>query len=302
MSQTSFDWNHLRVFYIVAEAGSFTEAGKKLHLSQSAVSRQIAALEQDLGIPLFHRHARGLVMTEAGNTLFEVAADLRSKLDAVSMNIGGGKDKPKGSLTVSAPFGFGVDWLSPRISKFNYLYPDVNLTILIRDLPPDLTRGEADVAIIMKAPHQPGLIQKKLIEIHNGLYASEKYLNEYGMPKSEKDLDQHKILIYGPTNPGVFADINWAISVGREDSSSRNFYAQVDNSIALMNLVIGGSGIASLPIYRAREHKTLVRVLPDVTSPCLNCYLIFSESVRNSARIRAFSEFLVAEIKKTSFD
>src|SRR6201996_1417123 len=127
------DWDKLRVFHAVAEAGSFTHAGDSLNLSQSAVSRQISGLEESLQVPLFHRHARGLILTEQGELLYRTARDVFAKLSMTEAMLSESKERPKGPLKVTTTVAFGSAWLTPRIKEFLDLYPEVTLTLLVDD-------------------------------------------------------------------------------------------------------------------------------------------------------------------------
>ncbi|MEC9403592.1 MAG: LysR family transcriptional regulator, partial [Pseudomonadota bacterium] len=141
------DWDKLRIFHAAAQAGSFTHAGDTLHMSQSAVSRQVSALEHDLGVPLFHRHARGLLLTEQGELLYRTANDVLMKLEAVQSSLTDSKEKPSGALRVTTTVGLGSTWLTSRIRSFIDLYPDVDLHLIFDDDELDLGMREADVAI-----------------------------------------------------------------------------------------------------------------------------------------------------------
>src|SRR3712207_3804756 len=159
------DWDKLRVFHAVAEAGSFTHAGETLNLSQSAVSRQISALEESLGVPLFHRHARGLILTEQGELLHRTARDVFAKLSMTEAMLTESREHPKGPLRVTTTVAFGSTWLTPRINEFLSIYPDIQLTLLFDDNELDLAMREADIAIRMNTPRQPDLIQRHLMAI-----------------------------------------------------------------------------------------------------------------------------------------
>src|SRR5918999_4988020 len=143
------DWDKLKVFHAAAEAGSFTHAGEQLGLSQSAVSRQVGALEQELSVPLFHRHARGLILTEQGELLFRTARDIFGKLAMTEAMLTESKDRPKGPLKVTTSVAFGTTWLAPRLKEFIDLYPEIQLTLVLDDSELDLSMRESDVAIRM---------------------------------------------------------------------------------------------------------------------------------------------------------
>ena len=120
---TDMDWDKLKVFHAAAEAGSFTHAGEQLGLSQSAVSRQVSALEQELGVSLFHRHARGLILTEQGELLHHTAHDVFMKLEAARTKLSDSREKPNGEIKVQTTIGVGAHWLTPRLGEFFDLYP-----------------------------------------------------------------------------------------------------------------------------------------------------------------------------------
>ena len=155
------DWDKLKIFHTVAEASSFTKASTILNLSQSAISRQIQALENDLKVQLFERHARGLVLTENGEYLFKSAHEVISKLKDVESNLIGKKDTLSGKLTtVTTVVSFGTTWLTPRIKEFMDLHPEVEIELIFDDKELDLATRQADVAIRMRRPKQLNLIQK----------------------------------------------------------------------------------------------------------------------------------------------
>src|SRR6201985_2926469 len=185
---TDMDWDKLKVFHAAAEAGSFTHAGELMGLSQSAVSRQVSALEQDLGTPLFHRHARGLILTEQGELLLGAVQDVVLKLEAARSRLIDSRDKPHGELRVTTTLGFGANWLTPRLGEFLELYPEVKLQVLLDDDELDLGLREADVALRLREPSQPDLIRRRLFTVHFHAYASAEYLKRYGQPRSVADL------------------------------------------------------------------------------------------------------------------
>ena len=191
------DWDKLRVFHAVAEAGSVTHAGETLNLSQSAVSRQISHLEESLKLPLFHRHARGLILTEQGEMLFQTARDVFAKLATTEALLSEGKDRPKGPLRLTSTVALGSNWLSARLSAFLELYPEINLTVILNDSELDLSMRQADVALRLTPPRQPDLIQRHLKVIKFHLYATPQYLKSWGMPKAPSDLADHRLVIYG---------------------------------------------------------------------------------------------------------
>ena len=195
------DWDKLKIFHTVAEASSFTKASTILNLSQSAISRQIQSLENDLKVQLFERHARGLVLTDNGEYLFKSAHEVISKLKDVESNLSGQKDKLSGKLTVTTVVSFGTTWLTPRIKEFMDLNPQIEIELIFDDEELDLSTRQADVAIRMRRPKQLNLIQKKFVDFNYYIYGSNKYLEKNGYPKTLKDLDKHKFITYGRGAP-----------------------------------------------------------------------------------------------------
>src|SRR5579863_6393020 len=187
------DWDKLRVFHAVAEAGSFTHAGDALNLSQSAVSRQISALEESLAVPLFHRHARGLILTEQGELLFRTARDVFAKLAMTEAQLSDSREVPSGRLKVTTTVAFGTLWLTPRIHAFVEKYPDIQVSLVVDDGELDLAMRQADVAIRMQPPRQPDLVQRHLMTLQWTVYASPQYLERFGTPHSVEELDKHRL-------------------------------------------------------------------------------------------------------------
>ncbi len=294
------DWDKLRVFHAVADAGSFTHAGEELSLSQSAVSRQVGALEADLKVQLFHRHARGLILTEQGEMLYRTAHDVFTKLAAARTRLTGSKEKPFGELRITTTIGLGTSWLTPRISEFVELYPDINVHILLVDRELDLAMREADVAIRFRRPTQPDLIQRKLFTVHYHTYVAPEYLKRYGTPRTVSDLDDHKIITFG-TPPTYLGTINWLETAGKENGEARQPSLQINNVSGLHRATVMGLGIAALPDYVVGKDSNLVQILPEVEIPSFESYFVYPEELRDSARLAVFRDFIVAKAKEWSF-
>ena len=289
------DWDKLRVFHAVAEAGSFTHAGDTLNLSQSAVSRQISALEENLQVPLFHRHARGLILTEQGESLNRTVREVFAKLAMTEALLTESKEKPAGRLKVTTTVGFGSTWLAPRLQQFLTQYPDVTMSLLLDDTDLDLAMREADVAIRMHAPKQPDLVQRHLMQLTWLVVASPEYLKENGTPARAEDLDDHKLILFGDYRPPV-ADINWLAEAGRRAGSPRRPLLEVNSLHAMWLAIRSGMGIGVLPDWRTEELDGLVRVLPELKSPKVDVFFVYPEELRNSKRVAVFRDFLLAHI------
>jgi DNA-binding transcriptional LysR family regulator len=294
------DWDKLRIFHAVAEAGSFTHAGHELLLSQSAVSRQISALEEDLNVPLFHRHARGLILTEQGEVLYRTAHEVFTKLAAAKTRLMDSKEKPSGDLRITTTVGLGSVWLTPLIKEFMELYPDINVALLLDDRELDLSMREADVAIRLRRPSQPDLIQRKLFTVHHHIYASAEYVKKNGIPKSVEDLDNHKILVFGETE-GYLNNLNWLATVGREEGNPRRSALRVNNAYGLRRAVQAGAGIAALADYIVPGDSNLVQIALPVEGPQFDTYFVYPEELKETKRITVFRDFIVNAAKEWSF-
>jgi DNA-binding transcriptional LysR family regulator len=294
------DWDKLRIFHAVADAGSFTHAGHELALSQSAVSRQISALETDLNVPLFHRHARGLILTEQGEVLYRTAHDVFTKLAAAKTRLMDSKEKPSGELRITTTVGLGSVWLTPRIKEFTELYPQISVTLLLEDRELDLSMREADVAIRLRRPTQPDLIQRKLFVVHHHVYASTEYIKKNGIPKSIEDLDKHKILTHGQA-PGYLTTINWLERAGRSEDNPRPVALRVNNAYGLRRAVQAGVGIASLADYIVASDNNLVQIDLPIELPEFDSYFVYPEELKETKRITAFRDFIVSKAKEWSF-
>ncbi|MGE5503456.1 MAG: LysR family transcriptional regulator [Actinomycetota bacterium] len=295
------DWDKLRVFHAVAEAGSFTHAGEVLNLSQSAVSRQISALEESLNLPLFHRHARGLILTEQGELLYRTAREVFSKLAMTEALLTESRERPQGPLKITTTVAFGSLWLTPRIKEFLDLYPDIQVTMVLYDGELDLAMREADVAIRMMPPRQPDLVQRHLLSMHYNVYAAPEYLKKHGMPKTPEDLDSHQIITYGDDariSPPV-ANVNWLLDAGANATRLRRPRLEVNNIYGIYRAVKSGLGIAALPEYMTQEADNLVHILPELRGPKLDAYFVYPEELRHSKRITVFRDFLLSKIAET---
>ena len=291
------DWDKLRVFHAVAEAGSFTHAGETLNLSQSAVSRQISALEENLQVPLFHRHARGLILTEQGESLNRTVREVFAKLAMTEALLTESKEKPAGRIKVTTTVGFGSTWLAPRLHGFLKAYPDVRMTLLLDDTDLDLAMREADVAIRMHAPKQPDLVQRHLTQIQWVVVGSADYLKANGTPQRPEELDDHKLILFGDYRPPV-ADINWLAEAGRRAGSPRRPLLEVNSLHAMALAIRSGMGIGVLPDWMNDELDGLVRLLPELKSPKVDVYFVYPEELRNSKRVAVFRDFLLAKLQE----
>ncbi len=300
-ANSTMDWDKLKVFHAAAEAGSFTHAGERLGLSQSAVSRQVSALESELGVSLFHRHARGLILTEQGELLYRTAHEVFMKLEAARTKLTDSRERPNGELKVSTSPGIGIHWLLPRLGEFLDLYPDIQIQLITTDEELDLAMREADVAIRLRQPTQPDLIQRKLFAVHFHCYASPDYLKRFGTPHTYEDLDNHRIILLGGAVPMHLASRRWPVEVAREGKGPRVAQLTVNNVLGLLRACQRGLGIAMLPDYLVEENGGLVQLFSQVDTLALDAYFVYPEELKSVARIQVFRDFLVANAQRWHF-
>ena len=295
------DWDKLRIFHAAAEAGSFTRAGEGLNMSQSAVSRQVSALEQELGTPLFHRHARGLIPTEEGELLMRTARDIQLRLEDVRARLVDSRGQPTGVLRVTTTVGIGSTWLTSRLNEFLDLNPGMRLELILDDSELDVAMRQADVAIRLRTPTQPDLIQRKLFTVHFHLLASPAYLKRFGTPEKAEDLDEHRIVVFGENAPTYLKDMNWLCTAGRDSGEPRHATLAVNNLVAIKNAVKRGVGIAMLPDYMIDSETDLVAVMADYEIPAFDSFFVYPAELKDSARVTVFRDFLLANARRWSF-
>lgn len=289
------DWDKLRIFYNVAESGSFTRAATRLDITQSAISRQISTFEERLGVPLFYRHARGLLLTEQGELLLRATSEVFSELAMAQACITENLKATQGAMKIAVTIGFGVSWVAPRLHKFLDLYPEQHVTLRLSDNPVNLTVHESDVSISSSITEDGDLIYRELLCRPLQIYASRDYLLKFGVPVDESDLDHHRLVIFSDKAMLPFDHVNWLLTCGTLPGIRREPYLAINNLQGIASAIEGGSGIACIPSYVAQQYKGLVRILPEVKSPNVRFYFVYSQQLRDSKRIENLWEFLKKE-------
>ena len=295
------DWDKLKIFHAVAEAGSFTSSTVNLNLSQSAISRQIQSLEDDLNVKLFERHARGLTLTESGEYVYKTANEVIGKLKEVEATLSDKKSKPSGKLTVTTVISFGTTWLTPRIQEFMQLNPEIEIELIFDDKELDLSTRQADIGIFMRRPKQLNYIQKKLIDINYHIYGSPKYLEKHGYPKTINDLNKHKFISFGRGAPSPVFNPEWALKLGMKENKTMKTVMKVNSVYGLLLAVQSGVGLAALPDYLTLKQPNIVKVLPNVKGPITEAHFVYPQSMKNVARVQAFRNFLYSKISEWEF-
>lgn len=286
------DWDKLRLFHAVASAGSFTEGARRLKLSQPALSRQVIALEDALGAKLFHRHARGLALTNEGEQLRMTTSHMAEEIERTRSSIEATRNRPTGEIKLTTTVSFGSSWLPVQLKDFLELYPDIRVSLILSDEERDLARAEADCAIRFHKPHQADLIQRPLASIRHRLCASPSYLEAYGEPQTPADLLNHRMIAYGPEAPTYLRSINWALELGHE-GPPREPALSVNNSFGVLQAVEAGAGIAALPSYLISHSGRVKVLLPELQGAIFQTYFVYSSELRGSVRVAALRDFLV---------
>lgn len=295
------DWDKLRIFHAAADAGSFTHAGDQLRMSQSAVSRQVAAVEKDLGVALFHRHARGLVLTEQGELLFRTASEILNKLSTAETLLTDATTKPAGDLRVTAPTGLGTIWVTQRLREFLDLYPEIRIELILTDEQLDISMRAADVAIWTSEPQHSDIIRRPLFSMQVHAFASPSYIKRAGAPQKLDDLDKHRLISYSGTPQSHLSAIRWLETAGREGKPPRTPSFTANSVIAMKYAIRSGLGVGMIPDYMTTEESDLMPVLREVTLPTMQIFFCYPEELKTAKKVQVFRDFMVAKSRQWKF-
>jgi len=292
------DWDKLRIFHAAADAGSFTHAGDSLNMSQSAVSRQVSALEKDLKVPLFHRHARGLVLTEQGEMLYQTVSEVMNKLLTAETLLADTTEKPTGDLRITAPVGLGTVWLTARLRDFVDLYPEIKIELLLNDDQIDIAMRAADVAIWIREPENADLIRRPLFTMQLHAYASAQYIRRMGTPRDVASLDRHRLVSYSGPPAQHLTELKWLETAGREGTEPRQPVFRVNSVIAMKYAVREGIGVGVLPDYLTEGETGLIPVLTETETPTLPILYCYPEELKGSKRVEVLRDFLISKARQ----
>lgn len=287
------DLELLKKFAVVAEEGSLTAAAKRLNTSQSALSRAMDLFEYRLKTDLFVRHPRGVDLTTQGERLFEHAKKIILENEIFLKSFLEDENKISGDLNIVAFPYLGAEWLIPNLEGFLELYPEINIRIHLD--PENVNPINFDVGIGSFIPNQPQLTQKELFPDYNQFFATEKYLNKYGIPLIPEDLDSHRLITYKDQETYTsHRSINLLFNTGKTPySAPRKPYFVVDSLSGMLNAALQGYGIAELPTLSVTSHPELKIVLPKIKGKNLPVYFIFQTNRKNSKKIKTLYQYLV---------
>jgi DNA-binding transcriptional LysR family regulator len=294
------DWDKLRIFHTVAEANNFTHAGQALNLSQSAISRQMSSLEESLGVVLFTRHARGLVLTAEGEMLFKTTRSIFAQISTTATQLLEHNDSTRGVLKVAATVAMGSVWLAPRLPRLFKNHPDMALQLMLTDEAIDFTMREADVAIqFSKNEVDQNLCCDPLFSFRLRVYGSVDYFETYGFPEKPEDLDKHKIIVFGNHAASPVLDVNWLLRLGSKPGVVRDPFLVINNAYGILQSVKNGLGVATLSDYIARDHPDLVPIFPSLECPKVSVYMVYPQQLAQSKKIAILKTFLMKELQFT---
>lgn len=290
----------LRAFVKVVETANFSEAGRRLHISRSAVSKYVAELEQDLGVQLLSRTTRRVMPTENGQTYYERAIAILADLDAADQAVTQSQAKPRGLLRVNAPMSFGTMQLGPAIAEFMKLYPDLQIQLALSDEHVDPVQDGLDVTLRIAELESSSLIARKLMPIDRIVCASPEYLHKHGTPKHPSDLRNHACLTYGYLSTGN----QWKLS-GKDGDHWINprWTLCANNAEVLRDAAVSGRGVAVLPVFIAEaalKSGELQSFLSDYKTPPLTLYAIYPPTRHLATKVRLFIDYLVKRFSKAA--
>jgi len=253
-------------------------------------------------VPLFHRHARGLMLTEQGEILFRTVGEMIAKLQATEIALTEANSKPRGPFKITVPATFGNLWLAAQMKEFTDLYPEIDVTLLCDDRELDLTQRQADAAIRFHPTKHPDLVQIPIMSLGNSLYASNDYLRVHGVPQKLSELAQHKLLGF-ETGLGnlPFPEVNWLYALAESRSVKLSPSFRINSLLAMRTAVKQGMGIAALPDYLMHRTRHVSRVMADISGPVTEAWYVYPMELKNSKRIAVFRNFVTQKISESNF-
>jgi DNA-binding transcriptional LysR family regulator len=283
----------IEAFVRVAESGSFSKAAERLKSSKSAVSRQVSALEAELGARLLHRTTRALTLTEAGRSYFDQASRILAELAEANASVGELQAAPRGRLRVSAPMSFGILHLAPAIPEFLERYPDVELDLIMNDRFVELVDEGFDMAIRIGKLGDSSLVARKLAPDRRTVCAAPAYLEKRGIPASPDDLKAHECLCY--SNVGMAQEWRFVRPDGRPWPVEVRGRLHANNGDALRAAALRGFGLAVLPRFlvgRDFHSGALVSLLDEFLPRDAAVHAVYPHARHLSPKVRAFVDFL----------
>ncbi len=283
------DWNQLKAFLATAETGSLSAAAQRLGLTQPTLSRQVAAIERRLGVTLFERIGKALVLTSTGEALLAHARAMGSAAEALGLAASGRSQAAAGVVAVSASDAVAAWLLPPLLRQLREREPGIAVELIAFNGLSDLQRREADIAVRHVKPEQPELIARLVREATAGFYASEDWVRAHGHPR--RAAEAATLPFVGVDRAGRFLSYLQAHGLPLSEAS---FSAYAEHSVAHWALVQHGLGIGAMMDEIAERTPGVVRVLDEVPPVRFPIWLVTHRELRTARRIRVVFEALAA--------
>lgn len=288
------DWHLFRTFLAIARDGSLSAAARRLGTTQPTTGRQLAALEEALGVQLFVRSLDGLAPTEAGLRLIPSAEAMAAAAASAQRSVSGRVDEERGTVRITASDVVGGEVLPSTLAGFQAIYPGISAELVLSNRNEDLLRGDADIAVRMVRPTQGALVAKKIGWIDIALYADRRYLKRHVPPKRLQDLSEHALI-------GYDRDQRYARLLNERMGMKlpRDVFAfRSDSELAQLAALRAGCGIGACQVGIAKRDKNLVPVLHSELAVSLEIWLVMHRDLRGTRRIRLAFDHLAFDLTR----
>jgi DNA-binding transcriptional LysR family regulator len=293
LTPASFDWQLVRSFLAVLEAGSFTGAARAIGAHQPTLTRQVAELEAQLGTPLFERTGRGVVPTGAALAILESARRMQAGAVALSSAISGRRERLGGTVRITTSQVAAAYLLPPLLAELQAAEPSIELELVASNRVDNLLRRDADIAVRMVRPSQGSLVARRVADIPVGAYAHRSYLEAAGVPRTPAELLSHRLIGHDTDDLIVRGFASMGLPVSRE-----RFAIRTDDHIAYGRLLADGAGIGFVASYNAAMWPGVVRVLPGLRIPPLPCWIAVHREIRGNRSVRHVFDFLAESLPR----
>jgi DNA-binding transcriptional LysR family regulator len=276
----SLDWSLVQAFLAVAESGSLSAASRTLGVAQPTIGRQVRALEEQLGIELFHRHDKGLTLTDGGQTLLGSARSMRLAASEMELRAAGHGKNLGGAVRIATSVAVATHHLPAIASKLRVEYPQIGLDIVPDDESSNLLFREADIAVRMYRPTQLELVAQHLGDFHLGAFAGRKYVERRGLPQCVEEILEHEVVGFDRQTVMIEAFRRGGLPIERDW-----FKVRVDDQAVYWQLVRAGCGIGFAQCTVGRTDPEVAEVPVDFGLPVLPVWLTAHEAVRRTPRV-----------------
>ena len=286
-----FDWSLAKSFLAVLDAGSLMGAARRLQAQQPTLSRHIAELEAQLGVPLFERTGRGVTPTAAALAIADAARQMQDGAGALARSLAKSRDATTGTVRVTTSQVAAIWMLPPLLAQLQQAEPGIDIELVASNQLTNLLRREADIAVRMVRPRQGSLVARKLADIPIIAAAHESYLARAGTPRRPEDLLGHRLIGYDRDETIVRGFAGMGLALARE-----RFALRTDDQVAYGRLVAAGAGIGFVARYNIDHWPGVQQVLPQLPIPPLPCWLAVHREIRGNRLVRRVYDFLAEAI------